>query len=79
MRLKSGDCGNHVPLKLLIDRRVYATNIVYLVSQMLLGENLSHDVSPPVRDLLTDMPEEIAKDQRNGVEKESRVRHLQMN
>ncbi len=36
---------------------------------MLLGENLSHDVSPPVRDLLTDMPEEIAKDQRNGVEK----------
>jgi hypothetical protein len=63
LRLKCGDCGNHVPLKLLIDRRAYASNIVYRVSQMLVGENLFHDVAPPVCNVITDMPEKIRIDQ----------------
>jgi hypothetical protein len=42
---------------------VYAGNIVYRVSQMLVGENLFHDVAPPVCNVITDMPEKIRIDQ----------------
>jgi len=62
MRLESSDCGNHITLKFLIDCGMYSANIIYLVSQMLLRKNLSHDIPLPIGDLLTDMPEKIAID-----------------
>src|SRR5438105_1195879 len=48
---------------------MHAAGIVYLVGQVLLGENMSHCVAPPVRDSVTDMPIEIAIDQGDRVEK----------
>src|SRR5205823_2308646 len=63
------DGGNEISLELLIDRGVYAANIVYLVRQLLLTENFSYGVPPRMRDLLANVPEEIAIDQADRVEK----------
>ena len=56
-------------LKFSIDDGVHAADIVDLVGQVFLDEDFPDDVPPPVRSPLLDMPEEIAIDQGDGVEK----------
>src|ERR1700730_560831 len=72
-RLQCADGRNNVPVKLLIDRRMYAASVVYCVCQILFGEDLSSRVTPPLRHLLARMPEQIAVDHGNGVEKIGRA------
>src|SRR5262249_47727515 len=69
IRLKPGDGGRTVPLKLSIDRRMYAANIVDFVGKVLLGEDLLHQVTPVVRSRVVGVIKKIAIDQRNRVEK----------
>src|SRR5215510_7258527 len=69
LRLQRGDRGNHVALKLAIDRRMDAADVVDLIGQVLLGEDVLDDIAPPVRGAVADVPIEVAIDQRDGVEK----------
>src|SRR6478736_3221687 len=52
---------------------MYAANVVDDVCQTLLGENLARGVTPPVRNLLACMPEQVAIDHGNCVEKIGRA------
>src|ERR1700719_452433 len=52
---------------------MYAASVVYCVRQILFGEDLSCRVTPPLRHLLARMPEQIAVDHGNGVEKIGRA------
>jgi hypothetical protein len=47
---------------------MHAAGIVDLVCEVLLCEDLSHHVTPPVRNPLADVPEEIAIDDGDSVE-----------
>ena len=43
-------------------------HLVDLVGQLFFGKDLPHDVAPPVRRPITDLPIQIAIDQADGVE-----------
>ena len=68
LRLQTGDRASQILLKLSIDPRVYAADVVDFVGEMLLSKNPPHTVAPPVCALLTRVPKKITIDHSNGVE-----------